>query len=76
MISLLDLEATKLEFFQLPISTLAVRKTEKTVSGLRRIGKQAPGILSVVNIYYDHHLEDRQDQYQRACISVSSTLLN
>jgi len=46
-----------------------------TVSGLCKIEKQAPGILSIVNIYYDFYLEDRQEQFQRACISESITLL-
>lgn len=73
MISLLDLEATTLEFSQLSILALDVRKTGRLC--LDSI-KLAPGILSMMNIYYDCPLEDRQDQYQRACISDSSALLS
>lgn len=57
---LLDLEAATLEFSQLSVTELAVRKTERLVSGLCKIEYQAPGIWDMVNIYYGYHLEHRQ----------------
>ena len=56
MIPLLDLEAATLEFSQLSVTALAVRKTERLCLGCVKLNIK-PLASQMWNIYYGYHLD-------------------